>query len=307
MSLDNISNQYDILMSDSSSKNEKKAAYKVLSDYAHVQNVAEAWMLLALYYMDTKKPIGISFFSADRYHKALDCLNVASSDPEYCDTANLLILNLLCDGSTKNKSKAYTQAKKLLNPPFAYDYENQVSIFSQLMGIVADDVQSGAIAPSIDNPPPGYIDEFVALWSHYQERHKRSGRSPEAELNMKHESYAFAHYTFLERYIEKKLHEGYQGAYWAYGFVFSNQCNHLLHRANRGSKEFDELEVLFMNGVNNNDLGALRAIPELYYVEKAKHLFTPEMVSNAITRLKDKYPEEYESMISDLEADGITI
>ena len=119
--------------------------------------------------------------------------------------------------------------------------------------------------------------------------------------------HAFAHYTSLERFIEKKLREGYQGAYWAYGFVFSNQCNHLLHPVNKGSKEYDDLETLFMNGLNNNDLGALRAIPELYYVEKAKHLFSQEMLNNSITRLKDEYPEEYASMISDLEAEGIVI
>lgn len=237
--------------------------------------------------------------------KAIDCLSSASSDKEYSETANLLILNLLCDGSTKNLSKAYSHVKRLLNSPFKYDYENQVSIFGQLMGIVAEDVQHGAVAPSIDNPPPGYIDDFVSLWSNYQKRHSRSSGSPEAELQMMHESYAYAHYVFLENYILEKLNEGYQGAYWAYGYLFLNQCNHLFHPVRKGSSEYDELERLFTLGINNNDLGALRAVIELTYAEGITYFFSNETVRKSIDLLKTCYQDKYESMISNFAEDGV--
>lgn len=301
----NILNQYETLMSDDSSKKEKKEAYRILTDYAHVQNAPDAWMYLANYYMNAKKPLGVSFLYADRNHKALECLKEISSDNEWRDTANLLILELLSNGSTKNNSKAHALARSMLNPPFNYRYELQKVIFSQMIIFIEDSVKRNAIFPDIENLESNKIEAFAEVWSRYQERHKCSGRAPEDELQMMYESYAYAHYLFFESYIEEKLFEGYQGAYWAYGFVFLNQCNHLMHPVYSGCEEYNKLEIIFMNGLMKEELGALRAIVELYYEEKITNFFSNKTVQLAIAKLKELYPDEYESMIESFEDDGI--
>ncbi len=305
MSLDNISNQYKILMAYNRGKNEKKSAYRILTDYARVQNVSEAWVYLGLYYMKTERPLGISFFSADRYHKALECLNAACLDDEWRDTANLLILTLLSEGSTRNISKAHTLARNLLKPPFDYDYEQQKTIFGHMMGFVADSVEKDDMLPKIENLDENEKNAFVEMWAQYQNRHRRSGMTPEAEWQMMHKSFAYAHYLSFEHYIESKLLQGYQAAYWAYGFVFLNRCNHLLRPVHKGSEEYNKLESIFMDGLIKKQLGALRAIVELYYQERAVWFFSNETVHQAIDKLKALYPDEYKSMISDFKDDGV--
>lgn len=305
MSLDNISNQYEILMAHNSSKSEKKNAYRILTDYARVQNVSEAWMYLGLYYIKTERPLGISFFTADRHHKALECLNAARLDDEWRDTANLLILSLLTEGSTKNTLKAHTLARDLLNPPFHFDYEEQKSILGNMMGYVADSVKRDDMLPEVENLDASEKDAFVETWTQYQNRHKRSRMEPEDELQMMHQSYAYAHYLWFERYLEAKLLQGCQGAYWAYGFVFLNECNHLMCHMPVGSEEHKKFESVFMKGLIENQLGALRAIVELYYEEKAVLFFTTETVHQAIDKLKELYPDEYQSMCSGFKEDGI--
>lgn len=305
MSLDNISKQYETLMAYSSSKSDKKNAYRILTDYAHVQNVSEAWMYLGLYYMKTEKPLGVSFFTANRHHKALECLKVACQDDEWRETANLLILSLLTEGSTKNTLKAHTLARNLLDPPFHYDYEEQKVILGHMMGFVADSVKRGDMLPEVENLDASENDAFVETWTQYQNRHKRSRMEPEDELHMMHLSYAYAHYLWFEHYIETKLLQGCQGAYWAYGLVFLNECNHLLHHMPIGSEEHKKFESIFMNGLMENQLGALRAIVELYYEEKAVLFFSTETVHQAIDKLKEFYPDEYQSMCSGFKEDGV--
>lgn len=305
MSLDNISNQYDILMADSSSKSEKKDAYRILTDYARVQNVSEAWMLLALYYVKTKKPLGVSFFTADRYHKALECSNAACQDDEWRDSASMLILSLLTEGSTKNNFKAHTLARDLLEPPFHYDYEQQKMIFQHMIPLVIESVNRGEVLPKVADLDRSEIDAFVETWTQYQNRYRRSRMEPEEESRMMHQSYAYAHFLWFEHYLETKLQQGCQGAYWAYGVIFLNNANHTLRPMLVRSEEHKKFESVFMNGLMENQLGALRAIVELYYEEKAVLFFSDDTVRQAVYKLKELYPDEYESMRSGFIEDGI--
>ena len=306
MSLDNIINQYDILMSKDCTKKEKKDAFYILTDYAHIQNASVAWLYLALYYINTEEPIGISLFGADRHEKAFECLKTASYDIEYRESAYLLTLDLFLKGSKKNLFKLNTLARALLDQPFNYDYEDQVSIFSYIIKAVNEDVYNGARIPSFENPDPKFIEKFIAVWSNYQKIHSGKKHSPDVELRVMNEAYAYAHYSFLEQYIEKKLLDGCQAAYWAYGVVFFSQYNHLMHPVRKNDAEYGIIEAVFINGLNKGDFGALRTILELYYQEDKKEYFSLSVVHQTIDTLRKLYPNEFKSLALTFKKNGIT-